>query len=85
VHPGKRVEALRWQDVDVAAADETLALAFTLGELQQYCENMLGRKLDKSSFRRRLDDRGCVEAIPDEFRVGVNRPAQVYRAAKQNA
>jgi 8-oxo-dGTP diphosphatase len=63
--------------VDIPFA--VLPPTFTLGELQQYCENMLGRKLDKSSFRRRLDDRGCVEPIRDEFRVGANQPAQVYR------
>jgi len=36
---------------------------FTLAELQSLCEALLGRSLDKSSFRRRLDDRGLVEQI----------------------
>lgn len=53
---------------------------FTLGELQQDCEAILGRQLDKSSFRRRLADRACVEPVPGAFRSGANRPAQVYRA-----
>ena len=52
---------------------------FTLGELQAICEQLLGRPLDKSSFRRRLDDRGIVEAVPGEMRTGAFRPAQLHR------
>jgi hypothetical protein len=106
--PGKRLEALRWCDVEVAMKDTKLAFdhnqiiamavsdlrlevsrldlpfdylpsEFTLGELQESCELLLGRKLDKSSFRRRLDDRQCVQAIEDAFKRGANRPAQLYR------
>ncbi len=53
--------------------------SFTLGELQQCCEAILGRALDKSSFRRRLADRGAVEPLEGIFKGGANRPAQVYR------
>lgn len=52
---------------------------FTLGELQQWCEVLLGHSLDKSSFRRRLDDHKCVSAVEGQFRRGANRPAQLYR------
>ena len=52
---------------------------FTLGELQACCEGILGRRLDKSSFRRRLDERHVLEAIPGEMRTGAFRPAQLYR------
>ncbi|MBK9522269.1 MAG: hypothetical protein IPO13_11790 [Rhodocyclaceae bacterium] len=52
---------------------------FTLGELQEICEQLLGRRLDKSSFRRRLDDRGIVEAAPSEMRTGAFRPAQLLQ------
>ena len=57
-----------------------LAPTFTLGELQAWCEQLLGRNLDKSSFRRRLAERDLVEALPGERREGPFRPAQVYRA-----
>jgi hypothetical protein len=53
---------------------------FTLGELQATCEQLLGRKLDKSSFRRRLADRDLVEPIEGSMRGGAFRPAQLYRA-----
>jgi ADP-ribose pyrophosphatase YjhB (NUDIX family) len=52
---------------------------FTLGELQACCEMLLGRHLDKSSFRRRLDDRSLVEPVPGEMRTGAFRPAQLFR------
>lgn len=52
---------------------------FTLGELQACCEILIGRRLDKSSFRRRLDDKGLVEMVPDEMRTGAFRPAQLFR------
>jgi 8-oxo-dGTP diphosphatase len=52
---------------------------FTLGELQSCCEMLLGRRLDKSSFRRRLDERSLVEPVPGEMRTGPFRPAQLFR------
>ncbi len=55
-----------------------LAEPFTLGELQAACETVLGRALDKSSFRRKLDASGVVEAAPGQMRTGAFRPAQLY-------
>lgn len=52
---------------------------FTLGELQTICEELLGRSLDKSSFRRKLADRALVEPIEGAWRGGANRPAQLFR------
>ena len=56
-----------------------LPVEFTLGELQLACEQLLGRRLDKSSFRRRLADRDVVEPIDGAMRLGAFRPAQLYR------
>ena len=52
---------------------------FTLGELQSTCEQLLGRRLDKSSFRRKLADRQLVEPVEGAMKTGANRPAQIYR------
>lgn len=52
---------------------------FTLGELQATCERLLGHRLDKSSFRRKLDARELVEPVEGELRGGAYRPAQVFR------
>lgn len=51
---------------------------FTLGELQDICSAILGRRLDKSSFRRRLDERALVEPVEGEMRTGAFRPAQLF-------
>ncbi len=53
--------------------------AFTLGELQACCEALLGRRIDKSSFRRKLDERDLLEPLQGEMRTGAFRPAQLYR------
>jgi len=53
--------------------------ALLLGELQATCEQLLGHRLDKSSFRRRLADRDLVEPIEGATRGGPFRPAQLFR------
>lgn len=58
---------------------EYLPDQFTLGELQATCEIILGHRLDKSSFRRRIDDRAIIEPVPGGMRVGAFRPAQLFR------
>ena len=52
---------------------------FTLGELQATCGFLLGRDLDKSSFRRKLADKQIVREVEGEFKRGANRPAQLYK------
>jgi 8-oxo-dGTP diphosphatase len=56
-----------------------LPAGFTLGELQSVYERILGRRLDKSAFRKRVAEANFVEPIPGEMRRASNRPAQVYR------
>jgi len=56
---------------------------FTLGELQATCEALLGHRLDKSSFRRRIDERTLIEPVAGEMRVGAFRPAQLYRKCEK--
>jgi 8-oxo-dGTP diphosphatase len=56
-----------------------LPAGFTLGELQSVYERILGRRLDKSAFRKRMAEADFVEPIPGELRRASNRPAQVYR------
>ena len=57
-----------------------LPAEFTLGELQASCEQLLGRRLDKSSFRRRLADRNVVVRVEGATRGGAFRPAQLFKA-----
>ncbi|MBS0642721.1 MAG: NUDIX domain-containing protein [Acetobacteraceae bacterium] len=56
-----------------------LPAGFTLGELQAVYERILGRRLDKSAFRKRIAEVDFVEPVPSAMRRGSNRPAQIYR------
>jgi 8-oxo-dGTP diphosphatase len=56
-----------------------LPRAFTLGELQSVYERILGRKLDKSAFRKRVAEADFVEPMVGEMRRASNRPAQLFR------
>ena len=53
---------------------------FTLTELQRTCEAILGTRLDKSVFRRRLKGSDELVEVPGEFVRGSQRPAQIYEA-----
>lgn len=56
-----------------------LPAEFTLTELQQTYEQILGAPLDKSVFRRKLPELDFLEAVPNAIRQGKHRPAQLYR------
>jgi 8-oxo-dGTP diphosphatase len=51
---------------------------FTLTELQEVYEAILGKNLDKRNFRRKLSLLKILKPLP-EFRRGGQRPAQLYR------
>jgi 8-oxo-dGTP diphosphatase len=55
-----------------------LADEFTLAELREVYEVVLGRRLDPANFRRQVENSGTL--IPtDRFRTGSHRPARLYR------
>jgi hypothetical protein len=51
---------------------------FTLTELQTIYEVLLGRPVEKKSFRTRILATDLLEEV-NRFKVGANRPAQLYR------
>ena len=51
---------------------------FTLTELQEVYEAILGRKLDKRNFRRKMSVLKILKPL-SEHRRGGQRPAQLYR------
>ncbi len=51
---------------------------FTMAELQKSYETVLGRKLEKSAFRTRILSTDLLEPL-DDFKLGSNRPAQIYK------
>jgi 8-oxo-dGTP diphosphatase len=51
---------------------------FTLVELQAVYETILGRRLDKRNFRRKIDLLGIVLPLREQRRTG-RKPARLYR------
>lgn len=78
------VQGLRNEVESLRIPAGLLPETFTLGELQQACEQVLGRPLDKSSFRRRLAEapKPLVQIVDGEMRRGAFRPAQLHRLAR---
>ena len=62
-----------------------LAPEFTLTDLQQVYETILGRTVDKSAFRKRIKEGDFLEEITGKQRHGSNRPAQLYRLRSGHA
>jgi len=58
---------------------------FTLLELQRVHETVLGRPLNKDSFRRRMLASGQLEATGESQRDVVHRPAELYRFTRRSA
>ena len=58
-----------------------LPSTFTLSELQQMYELLLGKRLHKASFRRALQGAWLVEPTDEWRSEGRGRPAQLYRYA----
>jgi 8-oxo-dGTP diphosphatase len=57
---------------------------FTLSELQDAYEIVLGRSVEKSAFRTRINDARLVEKLPRQRETG-SRPAQLYRLRDRRA
>jgi 8-oxo-dGTP diphosphatase len=74
---------LRYKLEYTAVGFELLPNEFTLSELQAAYEIVLGEKLDKRNFRRRLDEAGIlVETNRYREGEGQGRPARLYRYRK---
>lgn len=52
---------------------------FTMSELQNIYEVILGQRLDKRNFRRRVQGAGLLEPTGEQRREGSHRPAQLFR------
>lgn len=53
---------------------------FTLTQLQRTIETILGRELDKSSFRRQIKTSSDLIEL-DDYERGAQRPAKLFRAS----
>ena len=77
------LQRLRYKLEYTAVGFELLPNEFTLTELQAAYEIVLGEKLDKRNFRRRILEAGIL-AETSKYREGEGqgRPAQLYRYKK---
>ncbi|EKE75993.1 NUDIX hydrolase [Gallaecimonas xiamenensis] len=71
-------DRLRQKALYSLVAAFALPESFTLTELQEIHEAILGQPLQKKSFRRRIEQAQVLEAT-GENRVEVGRPAKLYR------
>ncbi len=82
---GTAVKRLRgkldWAPIGFQLLPET----FTLLDLQRVHETVLGRPLNKDSFRRRMLASGQLEATGTSQRDVDHRPAELYRFARRSA
>ena len=70
---------LRYKLEYSAVGFELLPDEFTLSELQHTYELILGERLDKRNFRRRILDAGIIEETARLRTGGEGRPARLYR------
>lgn len=75
---GYALRRLRYKLEYSAVGFELLPDSFTLTELQETYEIILGEKLDKRNFRRRVLEAGVIETTPG-MRSGEGRPARLFR------
>lgn len=75
------VAALRTRMDHSPIAFRLLPPLFTLSELQQMYELLMGTRLHKASFRRALQAAALVEATDEWRSEGRGRPAQYFRYA----
>jgi 8-oxo-dGTP diphosphatase len=71
------LERLRNKLKYTAAGFELLPRKFTLPELQAMYESILGKKLDKRNFRKKMDLLGILEPLREWRRTG-RKPARLY-------
>ncbi len=66
------------------AAYSLLPARFTMRQLQQVYEAILGRTLDKRNFRRRLLATDFIAATSEQRSDGRHRPSRLYRFANRS-
>ncbi|MAE13111.1 NUDIX hydrolase [Candidatus Woesearchaeota archaeon] len=73
------LEQLRYEVQTTNIAFQILPKSFTLTQLQQLYEDVLGRGLDKRNFRKKVKELGILKETSEMLREGAHRPARLYR------
>jgi len=64
-------------------AFQLLPKNFTLSELRKVYEVILGRKLDPTNFRRKVEASGTIVPTSSRVEGGAHRPPRLYRAHRR--
>lgn len=72
------LEELRYEIQITNIAAQLLPEKFTLSELQQVYEIVLGMKVDKRNFRKRIKALDILHPLRETRMEGAHRPAQLY-------
>jgi 8-oxo-dGTP diphosphatase len=72
------IERLRNKLEYTTVGFQLLPKKFTLTQLQQVYEAILGRRLDKRNFRRKMELLDILTPLEEWAREGPSRPAQLY-------
>jgi 8-oxo-dGTP diphosphatase len=72
-------EALRVALQAPGAGSSLLPERFTMPELQRLHEAILGRRLDRRNFQKRMLERGGLERLAERRRGGAHRAPYLYR------
>lgn len=60
-----------------------LGVDFTLPQLQRVYEILLNEPLDKSTFRKKIEETGLLQETGEMLREGAFRPAKLYKLKNQ--
>jgi 8-oxo-dGTP diphosphatase len=82
---GMAVKRLRGKLDYAPIGFQLLGDTFTLLELQRVHETVLGRPLNKDSFRRRMLASGLLDATGRTQQAVEHRPAELYRFSRRSA
>jgi 8-oxo-dGTP diphosphatase len=72
-------QRLEWKLAYTNVVWSLLPPRFALTELQKVYEAVLGRKLDKRNFRKKILALGLIEPVGETAMRGAHRPAMLYR------
>jgi 8-oxo-dGTP diphosphatase len=75
------LDRLRAELQSTTIARQLIAPQFTLSELQNLYESVLGRALDKRNFRKKLIADGIVRPTGKMLQAALGRPSELYRFA----
>lgn len=77
------IQRLQWKVEYTNVVYSLLPQEFTLGDLQKTYEIVLGKKLDKRNFRKKISSLNFLK-ITGKKHIGAARPAQTYSFKEKN-